>query len=321
MGSDFPGSLDPVDQGGGAESGQERHEFDPRLGGLKGRALTGVEFLEGVIARLAIDVGAKGRNFSREPGRAEDHDGIDACERPERVSALRLVLNGARGAFERTDALVGIQRDDQRVALSAGLAKVEKVPGVEEIEHPIGENNLAAGGAESVAPRDGIGKREQFGVVELHWLASLTASPAVVNPAFAMIPRVPLALILIACTATLFAAKDKPVIGLSLDTLKEERWQRDRDTFIAEAEKRGAKVIVQSANSDDVRQVRDVESLLSRGVDVLVIVPHNGEAMTRAVKSANEAKVPVISYDRLILNAAIDYYLSFDNIKVGETQA
>jgi len=118
-----------------------------------------------------------------------------------------------------------------------------------------------------------------------------------------------------------FASKEHPVIGLSLDTLKEERWQHDRDTFSAAAEKLGAKVIVQSANSDDTRQVRDVESLISRGVDVLVIVPHNGAAMTRAVKSANQAKIPVISYDRLILNADVDYYLSFDNVKVGEAQA
>ena len=124
---------------------------------------------------------------------------------------------------------------------------------------------------------------------------------------------------IIACTT--FASKDKPVIGLSLDTLKEERWQQDRDTFTAAAEKLGAKVIVQSASSDDTRQVRDVESLISRGVDVLVIVPHNGAAMTRAVKSANEAKIPVISYDRLILNATVDYYRSFDNGKVGEAQA
>ena len=118
-----------------------------------------------------------------------------------------------------------------------------------------------------------------------------------------------------------FASKEKPVIGLSLDTLKEERWQRDRDTFIEEAKKLGATVIVQSANSDDTRQVRDVESLISRRVDVLVIVPHNGSAMTRAVKSANDAKIPVIAYDRLILNANIDYYLTFDNVKVGEAQA
>lgn len=128
-------------------------------------------------------------------------------------------------------------------------------------------------------------------------------------------------LALAAALPAAFASKEKPVIGLSLDTLKEERWQRDRDTFEAEAKKLGATVIVQSANSDDNRQTRDVESLISRGVDVLVIVPHNGEAMTRAVKSANEAKIPVISYDRLILNSNVDYYLTFDNVKVGEAQA
>ena len=130
-----------------------------------------------------------------------------------------------------------------------------------------------------------------------------------------------LALAFVALAAAAFASREKPVIGLSLDTLKEERWQRDRDTFIAEAKKLGATVIVQSANSDDTRQVRDVESLISRKVDVLVIVPHNGAAMTRAVKSANDAQIPVIAYDRLILNAHIDYYLTFDNVKVGEVQA
>jgi D-xylose transport system substrate-binding protein len=129
-----------------------------------------------------------------------------------------------------------------------------------------------------------------------------------------------LALVLLASAATLFASKEKPVIGLSLDTLKEERWQHDRDTFKAEAQKLGASVIDQSANSDDIKQVRDVEALISRGVDVLVIVPHNGSAMTRAVRSANEAKIPVIAYDRLILNANIAYYLTFDNVKVGEAQ-
>jgi len=129
------------------------------------------------------------------------------------------------------------------------------------------------------------------------------------------------ALLFLLLAPAVFASKEKPVIGLSLDTLKEERWQRDRDTFVAEAQKLGATVIVQSANSDDIRQIRDVESLISRGVDVLVVVPHNGAAMTRAIKSANEAKIPVIAYDRLILNANIDYYLTFDNVKVGEAQA
>ena len=136
-----------------------------------------------------------------------------------------------------------------------------------------------------------------------------------------MSPRITLCLGALLCASTLHASKEHPVIGLSLDTLKEERWISDRDTFVREAEKRGARVIVQSATSDDTRQVRDVESLISRGVDVLVIVPHNGEAMSRAVKSANEAHIPVISYDRLIMNCLVDYYLSFDNVKVGEAQA
>jgi D-xylose transport system substrate-binding protein len=118
-----------------------------------------------------------------------------------------------------------------------------------------------------------------------------------------------------------FASKEHPKIGLSLDTLKEERWQRDRDTFVKRAEALGAEVIVQSANSDDSRQVRDIDALITRGVDVLVIVPHNGAAMTKAVKEANEAKIPVICYDRLILNSDVALYLTFDNVKVGEAQA
>ncbi len=121
--------------------------------------------------------------------------------------------------------------------------------------------------------------------------------------------------------AAAFASKDKPVIGLSLDTLKEERWQHDRDIFVAAAEKLGATVIVQSANSNDPAQIQNIKSLISREVDVLVIVPHDGKAVGAVVKEANDAKIPVIAYDRLILGANIDYYLSFDNVKVGEAQA
>ncbi|MEI6861331.1 MAG: substrate-binding domain-containing protein [Verrucomicrobiota bacterium] len=116
-------------------------------------------------------------------------------------------------------------------------------------------------------------------------------------------------------------AGKKIVIGLSLDTLKEERWQHDRDIFVAEAGKLGAEVVVLSANSDDTAQVRDVQSLISRGVSVLVVVPHNGDALDRAVTDANAAKIPVIAYDRLIMKANIDYYLTFDNVNVGEEQA
>jgi len=111
------------------------------------------------------------------------------------------------------------------------------------------------------------------------------------------------------------------VIGLSMDTLKEERWIGDRDLFVAKAKELGAEVMVESANSDDTRQLRDVESLITRGVDALVIIPHNGAAMSRAVEMAHAEGIPVLSYDRLITGADTDLYITFDNVKVGELQA
>ncbi len=112
-----------------------------------------------------------------------------------------------------------------------------------------------------------------------------------------------------------------PLIGLSLDTLKEERWQADRDIFERSVKKLGGDVLVQSANSDDTRQIADVQALISRGVDALVIVPHNGAAMAKAVALAHEAGIPVIAYDRLITDCDLDLYMTFDNVKVGELQA
>jgi D-xylose transport system substrate-binding protein len=116
-------------------------------------------------------------------------------------------------------------------------------------------------------------------------------------------------------------ARAKPLIGLSMDTLKEERWQGDRDLFMARAKDLGADVLVQSANSDDTRQIGDVQALISRRVDVLVIVPHNGGAMAKAVNMAHDAGIPVLAYDRLITGCDLDLYMTFDNVKVGELQA
>jgi len=117
------------------------------------------------------------------------------------------------------------------------------------------------------------------------------------------------------------AARPKPRIGLSMDTLKEERWIGDRDNFVKRAEELGAEVFVQSANSDDTRQISDVDALLSRGVDALVIIPHNGAAMAKAVEKAHANGVPVLAYDRLITGCELDLYMTFDNVKVGELQA
>jgi D-xylose transport system substrate-binding protein len=110
-------------------------------------------------------------------------------------------------------------------------------------------------------------------------------------------------------------------IGFSMDTLQEERWQKDRDLFKAAAEALGATVDVQAANSDDAKQIAQAENMISQGIDVLVVVPHNSEASAAIVEKAHEAGVKVLAYDRLILNSDLDLYVSFDNVRVGEMQA
>jgi len=123
------------------------------------------------------------------------------------------------------------------------------------------------------------------------------------------------------CAGSAHADPQHPKIGFSIDDLRVERWTRDRAYFQEAAEKLGAKVYVQSADASEQRQLAQIENLISRGVDVLVIVPYNATVMSNAIKSARRAKVKVLSYDRLILNADVDAYISFDNTAVGEMQA
>ncbi len=111
------------------------------------------------------------------------------------------------------------------------------------------------------------------------------------------------------------------LIGLSLDTLKEARWQADRAMFVRRAEELGARVLDLAANNDDIVQIGDVEKLITNKVDVLVIVPHDGTAMAKGVRMAHDAGIPVIAYDRIIRDSELDLYVSFDNVKVGELQA
>lgn len=117
------------------------------------------------------------------------------------------------------------------------------------------------------------------------------------------------------------ASGEEILIGLSLADLKEERWQRDRDFFTAKAEALGAKVLVQDAAGDPNAQLRQCDGMLAKGVQVLVVVPKNADAARPIVMNAHARNVKVLSYDRLIADAPVDLYLSFDNEKVGEIQA
>jgi D-xylose transport system substrate-binding protein len=117
------------------------------------------------------------------------------------------------------------------------------------------------------------------------------------------------------------ATERKIKIGFSMGTLKEERWQRDRDIFVAKAKELGAEVIVQNANNDSNEQMSQVKYLLEQGIDILVIVPHDADKAASIVQMAKKEGIKVISYDRLVRNANVDMYISFDNVKVGELMA
>jgi D-xylose transport system substrate-binding protein len=140
--------------------------------------------------------------------------------------------------------------------------------------------------------------------------------------------RIAFFIVCAAITGTILSScsKDKNqnaglLIGFSIADLKEERWQRDRDMFVAKAEELGATVLVQDASGDPNTQIQQCDNMLVRGIKVLVVVPKNADAAAPIVENAHKKGIKVISYDRLIANADVDLYISFDNVRVGEIQA
>ncbi|RDE94404.1 D-xylose ABC transporter substrate-binding protein [Aggregatibacter aphrophilus] len=121
------------------------------------------------------------------------------------------------------------------------------------------------------------------------------------------------------CSTSTFAKDLK--IGMSIDDLRLERWQKDSSIFVKKAEALGAKVYIQSANGDDSAQISQIENMINKNIDVLVIIPHNGEVLSNVIAEAKKEGIKVLAYDRLINNADLDFYVSFDNEKVGELQA
>src|SRR5213080_5444922 len=81
-------------------------------------------------------------------------------------------------------------------------------------------------------------------------------------------------------------------IGFSMDTLKEERWQRDKASVEQHCKEVGAECEVQVANGDDAVQTKQCDNFLTKGVDVLIVAPHNGDIAASIVEKAHAAGVP-----------------------------
>ena len=113
---------------------------------------------------------------------------------------------------------------------------------------------------------------------------------------------------------------DHLTIGFSIDSYLIERWQRDTDIFDAKIKEldKDAEVNLQNANGDIETQKQQIKYLIDKKVDVLIIVCIDSDSLSDVVAEAKSAGIPVIAYDRLIKNADVDVYLSFDNEMVGQ---
>jgi D-xylose transport system substrate-binding protein len=129
------------------------------------------------------------------------------------------------------------------------------------------------------------------------------------------------AALLASASVTSFAAAAKDLtVGVSWSNFQEERWKTDERAIKDILDKAGAKYISADAQANPTKQLADVEDLIAKGANVLIVLAMNNEAILPAIKKATDEGIPVIAYDRLIESPNV-LYISFDNIGVGRMMA
>ncbi len=111
-------------------------------------------------------------------------------------------------------------------------------------------------------------------------------------------------------------------VGISMPTKTSARWIADGDNMVKQFQEAGYQTDLQYADDDIPNQLAQIENMITKGVNVLVIAAIDGTTLSNALANAKAADVKVIAYDRLIRDTPdIDYYATFDNFKVGVEQA
>ncbi|MFV0288662.1 MAG: substrate-binding domain-containing protein [Mycoplasmatales bacterium] len=115
---------------------------------------------------------------------------------------------------------------------------------------------------------------------------------------------------------------DTQKVGVAMPTKSAQRWIQDGDNLKSQLEEKGYEVDLQYAQDDTSVQASQIENMITQGVDCLVVASVDGTALTEPLQQAQDAGIPVISYDRLLMNTdAVSYYITFDNYQVGALQA
>ncbi|MEN8836607.1 MAG: D-xylose ABC transporter substrate-binding protein [Celeribacter marinus] len=109
-------------------------------------------------------------------------------------------------------------------------------------------------------------------------------------------------------------------VGVSWSNFQEERWKTDEGAIKAALEAAGATYVSADAQSSSAKQLADIESLIAQGVDALIVLGQDTQAVIPAVQAAVDEEIPVVAYDRLIEDNRA-FYLTFDNVEVGRMQA
>ncbi len=117
-----------------------------------------------------------------------------------------------------------------------------------------------------------------------------------------------------------FAFAKSLTVGVSWSNFQEERWKTDEAAIKGQLEKLGAEYISADAQADSSKQISDVENLIARGCDALIILAYDADAISPAIAKAKAEGIPVVGYDRLIEDPYA-FYLTFDNKEVGRMQA
>lgn len=117
------------------------------------------------------------------------------------------------------------------------------------------------------------------------------------------------------------AEESKGLIGVAMPTQDLQRWNQDGENMKKELEEKGYEVDLQYAGNDVATQVSQIENMIANGDQLLVIASIEGDSLGTVLAQAKENDIPVIAYDRLIMNTdAVSYYATFDNYLVGKTQ-
>ncbi|RMI45163.1 multiple monosaccharide ABC transporter substrate-binding protein [Streptomyces triticirhizae] len=111
-------------------------------------------------------------------------------------------------------------------------------------------------------------------------------------------------------------------VGIAMPTKSSERWIADGDNMVAQFEEAGYETDLQYGEDRVENQISQIENMIARGHDLLVIAAIDGSSLSNVLQQAADADIPVIAYDRLLMNSEnVDCYATFDNSQVGELQA